>query len=552
MRPRRFGWARLLCLALLASGALLEGVHAETHALVVGIDDYARVRRLRGAVNDAKDISNALQRRGVKDLTTLTDAAATRSSVLAALNALVERAKRDDLVIVSFAGHGSSETWGPHHPPDVKTGESYQVFLLRDFLPPDASGRLTAEDRKGFGERILGREMREVFKRLEEKGARTVFVADACHGGGLSREIVKGAPPQTYRLEQYPTPRESEDPIAPLIVDLPPAFEHLKAVPSLTFLAAVSSKDKSPEVEIPAASQVKRGALSYAFARLVEGEGDADHDGILTREEAYRFTRATVKQFAQFRQTPELQPTEEIGAVLTRSVIDFGRDMAPLASPGEAPVSALVRIFVDGDGTVLASARPRNGVSIVQAPDRSAADLIWEPGSGRLVSKLGDQIANGVGADSLGAIAEREVALRQLLAFAGTRTPIEMRLQGGDRLYHRGDKVRAEARTNESEDPYYILFNIASDGTVQYLYPRPELNDSPRLERGKPLLEPDVKQPYGADTMVLLVSRAPLADLATALLSLDETRAPLEAVNRIRSAKIDDLRLTTQAIFTAP
>src|SRR6478609_10495947 len=73
---------------------------AETHAVVVGVNDYINVPRLLGAVADAKDISTTLKKAGVVDLVTLLDAAATRKDVLGAIDHVIARAHKDDLVII--------------------------------------------------------------------------------------------------------------------------------------------------------------------------------------------------------------------------------------------------------------------------------------------------------------------------------------------------------------------------------------------------------------------------------------------------------------------
>ena len=52
-------------LGAIASLLLPRSSHAETHALVVGIDDYAFEQKLSGAVADAADIASALARAGV-------------------------------------------------------------------------------------------------------------------------------------------------------------------------------------------------------------------------------------------------------------------------------------------------------------------------------------------------------------------------------------------------------------------------------------------------------------------------------------------------------
>ena len=41
----------------------------------------------------------------------------------------------------------------------------------------------------GSRQRIIGTEFNHFIKQFEERGARVLFVADTCHGGGLTRDV---------------------------------------------------------------------------------------------------------------------------------------------------------------------------------------------------------------------------------------------------------------------------------------------------------------------------------------------------------------------------
>src|SRR3954471_10599068 len=79
----------------------------EVRAMVIGIDDYQHVRKLKGATADAHDIESSLKAMGVRDVMTLIDAQAARSKVLREISALVERTRNNDIVFLSIAGHGA-------------------------------------------------------------------------------------------------------------------------------------------------------------------------------------------------------------------------------------------------------------------------------------------------------------------------------------------------------------------------------------------------------------------------------------------------------------
>ncbi|MBP0574531.1 hypothetical protein J8J27_27880, partial [Mycobacterium tuberculosis] len=76
------------------------------------------------------------------------------------------------------------------------------------------AGRVSDADRKFAAERISGREITERVRKIEAKGARTVYVTDTCYGGGLTRSLDIGAARQSYRSSPYSSFAPGEDPLA--------------------------------------------------------------------------------------------------------------------------------------------------------------------------------------------------------------------------------------------------------------------------------------------------------------------------------------------------
>ena len=54
------------------------------------------------------------------------------------------------------------------------------------------------------------------------------------------------------------------------------------------------------------------------FARAVEGEADLDGDGVLRRDELWRFVRENVRMMSEARQTPNLLPNSRGGEPVLR------------------------------------------------------------------------------------------------------------------------------------------------------------------------------------------------------------------------------------------
>src|SRR5215475_2749726 len=118
-----------------AAAPLLRGPDGgEVRALIIGVDAYQNVRRLKGAVADARDIESSLRRMGTRDVTALIDADANRTAVLVAIDRLIARSGPNDLVVLSIAGHGTQE---PERVPGSQPDGMENVFLLSGF---DVSG----------------------------------------------------------------------------------------------------------------------------------------------------------------------------------------------------------------------------------------------------------------------------------------------------------------------------------------------------------------------------------------------------------------------------
>ncbi len=150
------------------SGAAL---YRDSHALIIGIDQYQRWPRLQHAGRDAKAMQETLQTRfgfRPENVKLLLDGDATRANILRALNKLSgKELKRDDRVFVFFAGHGSTRKL----PSGREVGYVIPVDAGLDDLQTDA---------------IAMPQLQELGEALPAKHA--LFVIDACYSGlGLTR-----------------------------------------------------------------------------------------------------------------------------------------------------------------------------------------------------------------------------------------------------------------------------------------------------------------------------------------------------------------------------
>ncbi len=182
---------RLALIALLAVSATAQPAR---RALLIGIDDYtasslpivSAVHQhpgwpdLRGGANDVRILSDLLVLRygfERKNIVTLTNQQATRAAILHAIEEhLVHPARKGDIVFYYFAGHGAQ----------VPNAASDEPDRLDESIVP-------ADSRRGAAD-IRDKELRPLFNRILQRGARLTLLLDHCHSGGGFRGLPNGAP----------------------------------------------------------------------------------------------------------------------------------------------------------------------------------------------------------------------------------------------------------------------------------------------------------------------------------------------------------------------
>jgi hypothetical protein len=506
----------------------------EVRALVIGIDHYATRRNLRGAVADARDVEQALRKGGVRDLTVLIDAEATREQVLAGIEHLLTSAREGDLIFISFAGHGAQS------PERIKGSDPDgvdEVFVLQRF---DDHGKDTAE-------RILDKEINLWLKRLEKKGAYTLFLADTCHGGGLTRGVDLRAGELSYR--------QTAISIAPLDDALTPVSTEVDRMlqpeefDRVTFLAAADKWTKAPELRIEGQPTL-RGALSYSMARALEGAANRSGDGKTTRRELFEYARQVVQQYSQSRQVIYTEPnrrTDLMDSVIFKRAGAAGQLPSP---PAENRTEMTVRIAIlNGSATNVAGVEPYAAKIELVGKDQQP-DLIWDAAGGDVVSALGDIVARGIARHDIGDVIDRTAAVMAIAKLSEGR-PQRITLLPDDKHHHRGDRITF--RTEDVQDKSLVLFNIASDGTIQFLFPG--RNDKVPID-GADFQLPDiyVRPPFGADHVVAIVSARRLVGLEDAIKAFDNVRAAgrIPALLRKHVPNDQSARIGFAGLFTTP
>ncbi|MEM7359416.1 MAG: caspase family protein [Pseudomonadota bacterium] len=178
------------------------------HALIVGINKYPYMGadfQLRGCVNDAKLLRNTLLYKFNFDraqITELHDEAATRDGILAAMNALYRRVKKDDIVVFHYSGHG--------HRCTSKTKFTDEGSGKDNCLLPHDDSKPKADGKPDYRE-IRDDKINAWLQKMATKTANITLIFDACHSGTMTRGVKPEAKarsvPETKRRQPAPTRR---------------------------------------------------------------------------------------------------------------------------------------------------------------------------------------------------------------------------------------------------------------------------------------------------------------------------------------------------------
>lgn len=497
---------------------------SRTFGLVVGVNDYVHLSKLNGAVNDARDIADAMKTAGVDHVFMLLDGEASRENILNTWASIVGLASPGDTIIFSYAGHGGQEL-------ERVTGSEAdgldEVFLLPEFN----------NEADGTAERIVDDELNRLFASAAH--LRIIFVADSCHSGTMTRRFDTRAGEVRTRMARYD----------PIVDDHLPQAEpadaelDLDRMNHVVFFAAVQDHEVAMEFPIDG---VSRGALSWSFARALRGHADQDGDGVVATRELERYLTESVRTLSEGRQFPQMLPDGEPAEVALR--VGRGAVETPDASAGPLRL----HIITTGDVEPLVAEL----TDAALAP-RDTADLIWDVDAGEIVASSGDIVARPGPQATVAVIQpliDKWLLLKSLATFAESR-PLSLRIDAGHSVHHAGKKLNIVLSGHEHAN--LTLFNLAVDGTVQFLVPWP--SDPNPAYHGP--IDPDgtfkfnlkVRPPYGADHLVALTSPEEMESLHADLLKLDGKKAAGELRRIIADhLKQATYQLGTVGLFTAP
>lgn len=270
-------------------------------ALLVGINDYAPVGPggpdLRGCVNDVKDMAHTLNVLNIVppapgSVKILTDERATRAAILDGLKWLVTNAKKGDVLVFHYSGHGSQVADLSGDEIDKKD----ETICPHDFR---TAGMITDDD------------LRKIISGLASGANLDVFL-DSCHSGTGTRELsILAEAPEELSL----TPRYVEPPVdVGFFLDANPSIpvrgifkpstgeKEAVEVPGLNHVlwAGCRSNQTSSEGSIQG---VYRGVFTYTFCKALRRAGTS-----IARKRLDAIVSADIKKLG-YAQIPQLEGT---------------------------------------------------------------------------------------------------------------------------------------------------------------------------------------------------------------------------------------------------
>ena len=226
------------------------------------------------------------------------------------------------------------------------------------------------------------------------------------------------------------------------------------------------------------------------------------------------------------------------------------RPEAPPAPSVQAPrpiqkIKDPIRVAsLDGQPARVAGLKSRATYEVVNP--NTSPDLVWDPAKHDVVSG-GDVIAQNVDRDGLSSIIDRMAAIRWL-KMRSAQAPQDMKVFPNDKLHRTGEQVQIAIHGLAGRS--LILFNIAGDGTLQFLYPKG--SDPPVIENSEQRLTLQVREPFGAEQTVSVSATQRQTELEQAIRQLDRQRNPLKAAELVERYDGADVFVGLVGLFTAP
>ncbi|MFO7706974.1 MAG: caspase family protein [Desulfobacterales bacterium] len=272
--PLAHGANRILVKATDTEGLISEKsitVHYTTGrrnvwAVVIGVNDYPQLPKLKYAVNDAIEFHRFLiekNRVPAAHITLLLNDQATLKNLRSTLGTKLKNAAgQEDMVIIFFAGHGATER-------DAVSadGDGLEKYLLPwETDPADL-----------YSTAMPMREIAHIFGRIRSN--RLIFIADSCYSGASGGRTISVTGIRGSITDGF--------------------LERLSAGRGKVILTASAANQVSVEKD-----ELRHGVFTYYLLEGLKGAADLDRDGMVTVDEAYRYVSEKVPRATGQEQHP--------------------------------------------------------------------------------------------------------------------------------------------------------------------------------------------------------------------------------------------------------
>ncbi len=531
--PMIRGKVRAIVLTLLAACASTPAA-AEIRALLVGVSRYASttIPDLVGPANDLTAMSALMRDMGAQDIVSLRDDQVSRSSVEAALQQMGRRAHAGDWILFYYSGHGAQAAARARSASD---GAYDQFVLLPGFDPVN-------QNPEHF---IVDKDFYAWMKRYVPQDVPILMMVDSCHSGSMHRAVDPRAFAFTARLALRGDQERAIELVArpgPRLPALQPGDQEAgfladrENLPNLIYIGASRDDQLALETELPQEGAPQRGVLTFAFEQALSTAGsdgsstasDLDGDGNVTVLEMSSYLNSQVRMLSAQRQ----ESTAYFPSAWTNVPL-FSKLAAPRPAADDPPPAVAFTPAppaLEGD----------HPFRLAGSLDR--ADFLWVMADREVVRRSGDVVASNIG--SLAAFEGVIEKWRTAMALRPLVSELNMQMQvdpaGADFLYTPGASVKLNLTQPAREGRvagrrYATIFNLASDGTVQLLYPLASDGEGALPLSGElTIFETIVVPPYGVDHVVAIATPQMPSELRAALRTIDGRRGSRGLVSLIR------------------
>ena len=248
-------------------------------AVVIGINDYPNAPKLKWAVNDARAFYNHLIdfiKIPEDNVILLLNQDANLTQLRSMLGTyLKQKAGREDMVIIFFAGHGATE---------------------KDMISPDGDGLekyllpFDADPKDLYASALPMREISHIFYRIQSE--RLIFIADSCYSGTAGGRTIRQGGVRANISDAF--------------------LDRISSGKGRIILSASGANEVSAEDD-----ELQHGIFTYYLLKGLKGPADADKDGLVSVDEAYRFVTTHVPRATGQEQHPVKKGTVEGSLILS-------------------------------------------------------------------------------------------------------------------------------------------------------------------------------------------------------------------------------------------